>query len=77
MLYSNGHDFGWMDKDFMSNNFKKDTYVSPLADDSEMPCEACPMKNECAVSGKTCVALRGWYNDGKAYKSEDVGRLLR
>ena len=77
MLYSNGHDFGWMDKDFMSNNYKKDTYVSPLADDTEMPCDTCPLMNECAVSGKTCVALRGWYNDGKAYKSEDVGRLLR
>ena len=24
----------WMDKDFMSDNCKKDTYVSPLADDS-------------------------------------------
>ena len=30
-----------------------------------------------SLTGKTCVALRGWYNDGKAYKSEDVGRLLR
>ena len=41
----------WMDKDFMSDNCKKDTYVSPLADDSEMPCDTCPMMNECAVSG--------------------------
>jgi hypothetical protein len=77
MLYSNGHDFGWMDKDFMSNNYKKDTYVSPLADDTAMPCDTCPLMNECAVSGKECVALRSWYNDGKEYKSEDVGRLLR
>ena len=67
----------WYDKDFNSNKYKSDNYVSPLADDSEMPCDTCPMMNECAVSGKECVALRGWYNDGKYYKKEDVGRLLR
>ena len=67
----------WMDKDFMSDNCKKDTYVSPLADDTAMPCDTCPMLKECAVSGKECVALSGWYNDGKAYKMSDVGRLLR
>jgi hypothetical protein len=71
MLYSNGHDYGWMDKDFMSNNYKKDTYVSPLAD------ETCPMKSECAVTGKECVAFRGWLNDGKVQDAKDVGRLLR
>ena len=67
----------WYDKDFNSNKFKSDNYVSPLADDSEMPCDACPMRGECEVSGKTCVALRGWYNDGKVAKAADVGRLLR
>jgi hypothetical protein len=67
----------WMDKDFMSNNYKKDTYVSPLADDTAIPCDACPMKKDCEVSGKECVALRGWYNDGKAQLESDVGRLLR
>ena len=50
----------WYDKDFNSNKFKSDNYVSPLADDSEMPCDACPMRADCEVSGKTCVALRGW-----------------
>ena len=67
----------WMDKDFMSDNRKKDTYVSPLADDTAMPCDTCPLMNECAVTGKVCKALRGWYNDGKSYKAADVGRLLR
>ena len=67
----------WMDKDFMSDNCKKDTYVSALADDTAIPCDACPMKKDCEVSGKECVALRGWYNEGKPYKKEDVGRLLR
>ena len=67
----------WMDKDFNSNKFKSVNYVSPLADDSEMPCDACPMRGDCEVSGKTCVALRGWYNDGKVAKAADVGRLLR
>ena len=66
-----------MDKDFNSNKYKSDNYVSPLADDSEMPCDACPMLKDCEVSGKTCVALRGWYNDGKVAKAADVGRLLR
>ena len=67
----------WMDKDFMSNPSEKDTYVSPLADDTAIPCDACPMKKDCEVSGKECVALRGWYNDGKAQLESDVGRLLR
>ena len=67
----------WMDKYFMSDNCKKDTYVSPLADDTAIPCDACPMKKDCEVSGKECVALRGWYNDGKAQLESDVGRLLR
>ena len=70
-------DYSWMDKDFMSNPSEKDTYVSPLADDSEMPCETCPMKSECAVTGKECVAFRGWLNDGKVQDAKDVGRLLR
>ena len=70
-------DYSWMDKDFMSNPSEKDTYVSPLADDTEIPCDACPMKKDCEVSGKECVALRGWYNDGKAQLESDVGRLLR
>jgi hypothetical protein len=51
--------------------------VSPLADDTAIPCDACPMKKDCEVSGKECVALRGWYNDGKAQLESDVGRLLR
>ena len=67
----------WMDKDYNSNRYKSDNYVSPLADDSEMPCYECPMRADCEVSGKTCVALRGWYNDGKVAKAADVGRLLR
>ena len=67
----------WMDKDFMSDNCKKDTYVSPLADDTAIQCDACPRKKDCEVSGKECVALRGWYNDGKAQLESDVGRLLR
>ena len=58
-------DYSWMDKDFMSNPSEKDTYVSPLADDTAIPCDACPMKKDCEVSGKECVALRGWYNEGK------------
>jgi len=83
MNFNNNHDLSWMDKDFMSNNFKKDTYVSPLADDTAIPCDACPMKAECEVSGKECVALRGWYNDGKDYTVDkktgvsNLGRLLR
>ena len=67
----------WMDKDFMSDSSKKDTYVSPLADDSAIPCDACPYKSDCEVTGNTCVALRGWYNDGKVAAAADVGRLLR
>ena len=67
----------WMDKDYNSDPYQKSAYVSPLADDVIQPCEVCPLKNECAVSGKECKALRNWYVDGKAYKKEDVGRLLR
>ena len=40
----------WYDKDFNSNKYKSDNYVSPLADDSEMPCDACPMRGDCEVA---------------------------
>ena len=67
----------WMDKDYNNDPYQKSAYVSPLADDVEMPCDACPLKNECAVSGKECVALRGWYVSGKDCTTELLMKSIK
>ena len=66
----------WMDKDFMSDNCKKDTYVSPLADDSEMPCDTCPLYEACLTNQTECSAMRNWCSKGD-FKDTDIQRLLR
>ena len=42
----------------------------------ELPCDICPMADECASMGQECVAFRQWAADGD-FMDKDIGRLRR
>ena len=42
----------------------------------DIPCDDCPMKDACEVSGKECVAFRNWASKGD-FTDSDMTRLLR
>ena len=42
----------------------------------DVPCDDCPMKDACEVSGKECVAFRNWASKGD-FIDDDMTRLLR
>ena len=63
-----------MDKDFMSDPFKKSNYDNPTKNHVAPPCATCPMMKDCEVSGKECKAFKGWTNNGKHYQVEHIGK---
>ena len=42
----------------------------------DIPCDICPMKDACEMSGKECVAFRNWATKGN-FTDSDMTRLLR
>ena len=51
--------------------------INPLINDDPLPCDGCPFVNECKISGKECVAFRGWSENGKSVGQELRGKNLR
>ena len=42
----------------------------------DIPCDICPMKDACEMSGNECVAFRNWATKGN-FTDSDITRLLR
>ena len=71
-------DASWYDAEFQSD--KPNQYgaeINPLINDDPLPCDGCPFVNECKISGKECVAFRGWSENGKSVGQELRGKNLR
>lgn len=70
------YDFCKTDTSFMS--LRKETFEVRHTPDNrrEMPCETCPLANQCAEKLTECSGFRNWTYNGD-YDDKDVGRLIR
>lgn len=68
----------WHDASFMHSSVgaTEEQYLPSLATKMPMPCDTCPLFEQCAQNATDCSAFRRWTRWGE-YKTKSVGRLIK
>ena len=74
MVYNEGVALS-MDADAVLGKMATEVFYGP-ENARDIPCDNCPMKDSCEMSGKECVAFRNWATKGN-FTDSDMTRLLR
>ena len=75
MVYNEGVSLS-IDTDAASSKINLDAMNYGPENTRDIPCDICPMKDACEMSGKECVAFRNWATKGD-FNDSDMTRLLR